>query len=168
VNIKPPLLMAACRFVACSAVCMVMGIAVADDASIPIPPKVTKIKYVSPVFFSTNDPNITVMANDPGVTQQRNKMVKLTINPTSASAGNTVNSGQLGASLNAVNVETITFPVKPVLVKISNTASNFLFVDITSRNDVSKSSQLLTMSDESRRLQIEAARQMAYKAKRNN
>lgn len=158
--------MAACRFVAC---CVVLaGIAVADDTSVPIPPKVTKIKYVSPVFFSTNDPNITVMVDDPSVVQQINNTKNLRNMPNMVRDGKLLKPGQAKFLSNKKNVETITFPVSQTSTAVTNTKSTFLFADITRRSKESNFSQLLTMSDESRRLQVEAARQAAYKAKKTN
>jgi len=160
--------MAACRFFVCCAVCAITGVAIADDASIPIPPKVTKIKYVSPVFFSTKDPNITVMADDKNVLQQVNKIKNVKNISNLTNAGKLLKPGQPETLSKPKNVETISFPVRQEPVKVTNSKATFLFVDTTRRSKDSHTSQLLSMSDASRKLQVEAARQAAYKVKKNS
>ena len=158
-KIKSPLFLVVCIFAA--------NAVHADDAeSIPLQPKVTKINYVSPAFFPINKPSITMMADDPEVIKQVKRAAGIKNNYKSKALGKIKKIVSVNSSQASQNAETINLPINKLSAKVTNTGANFVFVDVTNRDTSSGSFSRLMLPIELRRLQVEAARQVASKGKR--
>ena len=158
-KIKSALFLAAC-------ICAANTVHADDAASIPLQPKVTKINYVVPAFFSVNEPSITMMADDPEVIKQVKRAVGIKNNYKSKALGKIKKTVSVNSSQASQDVETINLPISELSAKVTNTGASFVFVDVTNRDTSSSSSSRLTLPLELRRLQVEAARQVASKEKR--